>query len=434
MTGSSSGALGSISRRSFLRKVALAAGLTMGGNLLAACGPATAPPPATTPSGAAAAAPTAAAGAAAPASGRPAFRVGLEAIYTGALASVGENWTNGFMLYLDGVGGKGGGRAIEVVKEDEVGNPQAALAKAKKLVEQDNVDILVGITSSADAYVVRDYIADLKKRVLIVGVGSATDLLTGSKGTPWAFRVSVCTQSQADPLGPWSYKNLGKRAVTACPDYAQGHEYSDVFVAGFKAAGGEVVQTIFSPQGTNDYGPFLTQIAAAKPDVVFSSYNGSDALNFVKQFDEFGLKKDIKIMSGGSLVSADILPAQGKSAVGIYTCDMWSAMLDNAENKKFIADYKSKYKADPAVYAVYGYDAAHMLVDALDSLQGDTSDQQKFIAALAKVKFASPRGDFVLSDNHDVIQDYYIFQVVDSGGAVPSMKVLDTIAKVVPPK
>jgi branched-chain amino acid transport system substrate-binding protein len=361
------------------------------------------------------------------------FKVGVEAVYSGALASVGGAWTNGFEMYLQSVGNTAGGRLIQEVKEDELGTTQGALAKAKKLVEQDNVDILAGITSSADALVVRDYITTKATTPLIVGVGSTNALLTGGKASPYVFRSSVNTNSEAGPLGAWAYANVGKTAVIATGDTTQGHDFASVFASGFTAAGGKIVAQIFSPSGTNDYQPYLTQIAAAAPAMVFSSYTGTDALAFVKQFAQFGLNKTVKIVSVGSLVSADILPQEGAAAAGIYTIDMWTAGLDNPENAKFLADYKTKYKTDAPVYAVYGFDAARMIVEALNATKGDTSNIKSFTDALANVQFASPRGAFKLAPNHDPIQNFYVMQVDNSSGT-PALKVIATIKDVVPPQ
>lgn len=415
-----------------MRSMCLKAGsLLVTGLLVAACSAsaATVSPANTTVAPASSAGASAAATSAAT-PGSP-FKIGVEAIYSGSLASVGTAWTNGFQMYLDGVSNAAGGRPLQVVKEDELGTTQGALAKATKLVEQDNVDILTGVTSSADALVVRDYIVGKGTTPLIIGVGSTNALVTGGKASPLVFRGSVNTNSEADPLGAWSVKNIGKTAVIACSDTTQGHDFATVFAAGFTAAGGTVKAQIFSPSGTNDYQPYLTQISGAAPDMVFSSYNGTDALNFVKQFAQFGLNKTIKIVSVGSLVSADILPQEGAAAAGIYTDDMWTASLTNAENVKFLADYKAKYNADAPVYAVYGYDEAHMIVDALNSLHGDTSDLKAFETALGSVDFPSPRGDFKLAPNHDAIQSFYIMQVDNSAGT-PALKVIDTIPNVVP--
>ena len=409
-------------------RVPIVAGLLVVAIVATACSssePTGTPAPPTQATGTAQPSPTATAGAP--------FKVGVEAIYSGSLASVGQAWTNGFEMYLDSVGNAAGGRTLQIVKEDELGTTQGALAKATKLVEQDNVDILVGITSSADALVVRDYIVGKASIPLIVGVGSTNSLLTGGKASPFVFRDSVNTNAQANPLGAWAFNNIGKTAVIACSDYTQGHDYATVFEAGFTAAGGTVKASIFSPLGTNDFQPYLTQISTAAPDVVFTSYNGTDALNFVKQFAQFGLNKNIKIISVGSLVSADILPQEGAAADGIYTTDMWTPSLDTAVNKQFIADYKAKFNTDAPVYAVYGWDAAHMIVDALNQIKGDTSNVQTFIDALAAVNFDSPQGNFRLAPNHDPIQNMYIMQVDVSSGA-PALRVIDTIPDVVPPQ
>src|SRR3990172_8370128 len=178
-------------------------------------------------------------------------------------------------------------------------------------------------------------------------------------------------------MGAWVAKNVSKRVFCSAPNYAAGKEMVEAFKETFLPAGGEVVGELFPPLGNTDYGPFLTQIAQAKPGATFNFYSGSDALNFVQQYEQFGLKKNIPLTGPGFLVEQDVLPAQGKAALGTYTALYWAITLDNPENKKFVADFQAKYKRKADAVAMQGYDTARVIVETLNQAQGQTDDKDR---------------------------------------------------------
>ena len=187
---------------------------------------------------------------------------------------------------------------------------------------------------------------------------------------------------------------------------------------------------MYPPLGTNDYGPYLTQVAQAKPEATYNFYSGSDAVRFVKQYGEYGLKDGIKLTGAGFLLEQDVLPAQGDAALGGISGLHYAITLDNPENTKFKADYKAKFGTDANVFAVQGWDTARVIVDALNAVQGDTSDKEKLIEAIAAVKFASPRGPFEFDpDTHHVVQNIYVREVKKVEGTNQNV-VLDTVERV----
>jgi branched-chain amino acid transport system substrate-binding protein len=419
-----------ITRREFLRTIALgASAVTLAPMLQACAGTPTAAPPTAAPTlaptvAAATTAPTAAA-VVSPTVLRPsaAFKLGTILPYTKVYAQLGEHITNAMQLYFDSVNNTAGGRQIQWIKEDEENDAQISLRKLSKLTDQDKVDMFAGIVSTAVLYALRDPLNDAKLPSVIANAGG--DLLTRKGGSgptagkysPYIFRASFSSYQISNPLGGYVAQNVSKRVMICVSNYGFGTESAADFKATFTAAGGTIVgDNVLPPLGTNDFSAFLPLIATAKPDAVYSFFSGSDALNYVKQFDQFGLKKDIKLVGAGFLTEYDALPGQGKSALDIVTSHFWSTTLDNPVNKKFIDDYKKKFpNSDVSGFAVQGYDTARVIVEALNALKGDTSDKQKFLDAIKAVKFDSPRGAFSFDANTgNVVQQIYYRKVQET--------------------
>ncbi|MDE3092082.1 MAG: ABC transporter substrate-binding protein, partial [Chloroflexota bacterium] len=223
----------------------------------------------------------------------------------------------------------------------------------------------------------------------------------------------------SNPLGDYVAKNVSKKVAICASNYGFGTESAADFKATFTAAGGTLLGTdILPPLGTTDFSAFLPQIAATNAEAVYSFFSGSDALNYVKQFDQFGLKKTMKIVGAGFLTEMDVLPDQGSSALDAITSLHWSTELDNPVNKKFVDDYRKKFpKKEVDVFAMQGYDAARIIVEALNAVKGDTSNKDNFLAALRAVTFDSPRGKFAFDPKtQNVINQIYFRQVKQSSG------------------
>jgi branched-chain amino acid transport system substrate-binding protein len=223
---------------------------------------------------------------------------------------------------------------------------------------------------------------------------------------------------------------VGKRVFVSAADYAAGREHAEAFKASFLAAGGHVVGEVYPPLANTDYGPFLAEIARAKPDATYNFYAGSDALRFVKQYDEYGLKKEIRLTGAGFLVEEDILAGQGRSALGAVTTLHWALSLDNPANRRFVADYQKRFRVDPDVYAVMGFDTARLMVEALRAVGGELADKERFGRALTGIEFESPRGPFRLDrDTHNPVQTIYVREVQEVGGKLTN-RVVDRVGLV----
>ncbi|CUA90679.1 ABC-type branched-chain amino acid transport system, periplasmic component [Chelatococcus sambhunathii] len=267
------------------------------------------------------------------------LRIGVLAPLSGVYASLGMNKTNGIKMFFTEQNMSVEGTKIELVIEDTEAKPQEGLRKARKLVEQDNVDVLLGVISSAIGYGLKEYVNRAKK--VWVTTGAAADgIFKKANNNPYAFRSSLSVYQANEPMGTWMAEKGFKRVFVTGPDYAMGREAIVAFEKTFRAKGAERVGEVYAPLGTNDFAPYLTEIKRVNPDVVYASYAGSDAVRFVQQFAAFGLQNSIKLAGYGYLAEEDTFEAQGAAAVGVYSALNWAYGIDTPANKTFVANYR----------------------------------------------------------------------------------------------
>lgn len=192
--------------------------------------------------------------------------------------------------------------------------------------------------------------------------------------------------------------------------YAAGEEAVNGFKEGFEKSGGKVSKQLTLPFPNVEFQALLTEIAAAKPDAVFSFFAGAGAVKFVKDYHASGLSKTIPLYGPGFLTDGT-LDAQGEAAQGMLTTLHYADELGTARDQAFRTNYAKNYKLQPDVYAVQGYDAAQMLAVGLKAAGGDIGKKDVFRTAIEKATIASPRGDFTLSKAHNPVQDIYLRKV-----------------------
>lgn len=345
------------------------------------------------------------------------IKLGVLLPYSKVYQQLGEDITAGMTLYLESVQSTAGARRITMIKEDEDIDPQVALRKARKLIEGDNVDLLTGLVASPSAVAIRDIVHNSKTVLVISNAGA--NVVTRARKSPYIFRASFSNWQTAYPIGKWFYENVARTCVCAAADYAAGHEDINGFKDSYLAAGGKVTAEVYPPLNNTDYAPYIAQIQRANPEAVFAFFAGSDAVRFVQQAQQYGLTRSARLGGPGFLVEEDVLPAQGRAALGAYSSLHWAVTLQRPENLAFTRAYRARWKREASVYAMQGYDAARVIVEAVNATGGNTDDRTRLAEAVAAVKFASPRGAFVFDPNtHNVVQEVYLRQVREVGPAL----------------
>ncbi len=336
------------------------------------------------------------------------LKVGLMLPYTGTFAALGNAIENGFRLQVTEQGGKLGGREVEFFKVDDESDPAKATDNVNKLIKRDNVDVLIGTVHSGVAMAMAKAAKDSGTLLIVPNAGA--DAVTGPMCAQNIFRSSFSNWQPGYAMGDVVAKKGHKKVVTITWKYAAGDESVRGFKEGFEKAGGTVVKELNLPFPNVEFQALLTEIAALKPDAVYTFFAGGGAVKFVKDYAAAGLKKSIPLYGAGFLTDGT-LDAQGADADGLFTTLHYADGLGTPRDQAFRKAYALTFKLQPDVYAVQGYDAAQMLATGLKAVGGDVSKKAEFAAALRAARIDSPRGAFTLSAAHNPVQDIYLRQV-----------------------
>lgn len=334
-----------------------------------------------------------------------AVRVGLLLPYSGTYAALGEAITNAMQLYVTQQGGKIAGRAIEFVKVDDESAPPKATENTTKLVSGEKVDVLCGTVHSGVAMAMAKIAKEDGLPTLIPNAGA--EAITRAMCAPNIFRTSFGNSQVGDATGSAMLKAGVKKAVTVTWKYAAGEESVAGFKKSFLKGGGEVIKDITLPFPDVEFQSILAEVASLKPDAVYSFFAGGGALKFMKDYAAAKLNEKIALWGPGFLTDG-VEKAAGAAGDGVKTALHYVESLDNAENKKFIADYTAAFKKAPDVYAVQGWDSMQLLRIGLDAAGGDVKKRKEMFAAMEKAEFKSPRGPFKLGTSHNPVQNFYL--------------------------
>jgi branched-chain amino acid transport system substrate-binding protein len=349
------------------------------------------------------------------------IKIGIILPYSGVYSKFGEGITDGFEFVLKQRGGQLGGRAVEILKGDDQLDAKIGGEIARKFVTRDKVDIIIGTVGSNVAPVLQKICVD-SGTPLIIPTAAANEL-TRSRCNSLVFRTSCSHWQLAHPMGPWLYARGIKRATTMAMNYAAGKEEIESFAESFKAAGGEIVDQKFPGVQELDYQAYFADVLDRKPDGIFTFFAGSNAVEFVKQYAQAGLKEKVPLFGAQYLTDSTLLPAQGPAADGVTVSAYWAPSLTNDANQKFVADFQKVTGKAADLNSMHGHDTATVLAMTLEATKGDIADKAKFSAAMAAVEFQSPRGPFKFSKAHNPVMNIYAVEA--RSGA---LKITETIA------
>ncbi|MDN3560376.1 ABC transporter substrate-binding protein [Vreelandella neptunia] len=345
-------------------------------------------------------------------------KLGFMLPYTGTYTALGEAITNGLKLAIEQNSGQLGGREVEYVQLDSEANPSKAPQNMSRLVNSDEVDVVIGPVHSGVAMGMLR-VAKQTGAITIIpnaGLGAATNELC----MPNVFRTSHNMWQDSYPMGKVAYDRGHREMVTITWDYAGGKEDIAAFEEAFTEAGGEIIEQILVPFPSTEFQSYLTQIASLNPDAVYTFFAGGGGVSFVRDYAAAGLKENIPLLGSGFMTEGN-LAALGGAGEGVLTTLHYAETLESEENQSFVAAYQEAYGEMPDAYAVHGYDTGAMLIQALDAVEGDSTDRDALIDALAAVELQSPRGSLRFSKSHHPIQNIYLREIRDGRHEVLSV-------------
>jgi len=341
----------------------------------------------------------------------PPIKIGVMFPLTGPLAAQGVPERDAMKQAFDEENYQVGGRKIELIVEDSQAKPDIGLTKARKMVESDRVHLLLAELVSVVGNAMASYVT--AERIPWVNT-VALAALTRSLKSPYIFRFVPSSYQFGLTAGQWTKKQGWKKVYFIGWDAPPSREAAEAVK---KVFGEEsVVEALFPPVGTADYGPYLAKIDPRKADGILAAMWGADALRITRQYSEYGLKGRLPFFGIASFTSEELLAVMPPEAEGLLSAYTYCGTLDTPENRRFVEGYRARYNAWPGSYQYMGYMSAKFVIQALKDIQGRAEDREAFIAALRKIQLRGPMGMASFDERQGMVGDFYVLKVVRKDG------------------
>lgn len=350
-----------------------------------------------------------------PAAAAETIRIGYLGPLTGIFAQAGKDMLDGLKLALEQVNYQAGGRKIELFDEDTEGSSAVALAKYRKLVDHDKIHVLTGVLL---VNVGQSLVPLIERDQLPTLFLTTPDDLTKRKIAKWILRSNFSASQIMHPLGDYAAKTLKyRRVATIAMDNGFGHEEIGGFQRVFEDNGGKVVQKLWVPLNALDFAPYLAQIPP-NVDAICAVFVAGQAVRFVKQYGDSGLKGKVPVVGTGVMTDESALRSMGEEATGIVGSLLWSPTLQNPANQVFMKLAVAKLGRTPAYFTAITYSSGRWIADAAQSLNGQVEDREKLVAGIRRAieTVPDPRGPIKLDEYGNPTENVYIVRVEKSAG------------------
>jgi branched-chain amino acid transport system substrate-binding protein len=336
-------------------------------------------------------------------------KVGFISTLSGPNASIGTDIRDAFNLAIKLNGGKLGGLPADVLVSDDQLKPENAKQIAERYLQRDKVDFITGIVfSNIVLAVAPDAIA---AKTFFISPNAGPAQYTGAQCSPFFFAASWPSEAYSEAAGQYVTSKGLKNVIFLAPNYVGGHDAATGFKRYYK---NKLQDEMYTKLGQLDYAAELSQIRAAKPQALYVFLPGGMGVNFIKQFVAAGMSQDIQLIVPLWGSDQDIIRAVGDPMLGLFSVSHWSIDMDNAANRRFVAEFEKEYKRLPTGYAASAYDTALLIDSAVRKVKGKIEDKDALRAALRAADFKSVRGDFKFNRNQFPVQNYYL-QLVGKG-------------------
>ncbi|MCF8155553.1 MAG: ABC transporter substrate-binding protein [Rhodoferax sp.] len=333
-------------------------------------------------------------------------KVGLLSTLSGPGAGLGVDIRDGFQLAVKLAGGKLGGQTTEVIVADDQASPDVGRQTADRLVKRDKVDFMTGVVFSNVMLAVGA--PTFQSQTYYVSANAGPSQYAGEQCNPFFFSASYQNDNMHEAAGQVVADKGFKRVAVIAPNYPAGKDAITGFKRFYK---GEVASEALPALNQLNFGTEIAQLRATKPDAVYIFLPGGMGINFIKQFVGAGLSKDMTLFGPGFSGDEDVIKAVGEPMLGMFNTSQWAHDMDNAANKKFVAEFEKEYGRLPTMYAAQGFDAAQLIDSAVRDTKGKLTDKAAVRKALMAAKFNSVRGEFKFNKNQFPIQNYYLRMV-----------------------
>jgi branched-chain amino acid transport system substrate-binding protein len=347
------------------------------------------------------------------------IKFGLLVPQEGVFTDPGNDSIRLFRMALGEHNNEVAGKKIEWVIGPSDATPDTAVRQARRLIEQEEVDIIIGPLSGSEGIAMRDYAKTVPNKTIINGTSAALET-TWVDPAPNFFRFNTDGSQWGYGLGSYVVNEKGwNRIATVAADYSFGYTNFLGFALDFCRAGGEIVERHWTPLGNSDFG----SVIAALPDDIDAIYLGlgaTDALNFLNQYEQAG--GDANLIGGSILADQSVLSSRGRAKELLIGTPMSGSQADDWEDpswQAFVQRYRDAYPEgerypSPSLYATNYYNATVAALKALEAINGELDDDQaNFRAALAALVLDAPNGRITLDQNRQAIGSTFITEVIE---------------------
>jgi branched-chain amino acid transport system substrate-binding protein len=374
------------------------------------------------------------------------LKIGVTATLEGTYTVLGEDGMRGYDLALEAHGGKAGGKEIETIVGSTDASPDSAVRAAKKLVEQDKVDVLISPLSGAEGIAIRDY-SKTQPQITVINASSGAvettygDPSAGVTPSPTFYRFNLDGAQWHAGLGDYAYNvKHYKKIATIAEDYAFTYTQVMGLVVEYCRAGGQITKRLWVPLGTKDFASYIPQLLSEDVDAIYLGLGGADAVNFLNQYQQAG--GHAHLIGGSIMVDQTVLSSKGKAKDALIGTIAASGMADNDPSPKwqaFVKAYQQHAKtgyfknafSGPSLLAISYYNSADAVFKALDEVNGELSDgNKKFRAALQNIVLDAPNGQIKLDENRQAIGTNFVTEVVKNEKGDLVSKVVKTVPNV----
>ncbi|WEA37456.1 substrate-binding domain-containing protein [Lysinibacillus fusiformis] len=341
------------------------------------------------------------------------IRIGVLASLTGALESYGKQTQRGFDLgieYATGGTMEVNGKKLEIIYEDTETKPEVAVQKATKLLEDDQVDFLVGSSSSGDTLAVLP-LAEEYEKIMVVEPAVA-DSITGSEFNEYIFRTGR-NSSQDAYAAAAAIAGEGVKIATFAPDYSFGWDGVNAFKTAAEKLGAEIVLEEYADPAATDFTSNLQKVMDTKPDYLFVVWAGANSP--WNQIADLKIQeKGIKISTGApDIIALQFMnPLIGMEGFSVY----YHTLPQNDVNKWLVEEHQKRFNEVPDLFTPGGMSAAISIVEALKKSDGD-ADANKLIDVMEGMSFETPKGTMTFrEEDHQALQSMYSIRLEKQEG------------------
>jgi branched-chain amino acid transport system substrate-binding protein len=349
------------------------------------------------------------------------IKIGFVSTLSGPNGAIGIEIRDGFNLALQHLGNKFGGLPGEVIIGDDKFTPEVGKQLADKMLRLDRVNFLTGIVYSPILLAVAPQA--ITAEVPYISANAGPSQYAGKGCNPYFFNATWQTDVPHEAMGKYLTDKKVSNVLLIAPNFPGGRDA----VAGFKRYyKGTIAKEMYTTLGQLDYGVEISQIRAAQPSAVYFFLPSGMGINFIKQYNQAGLS-NIPLYTQAFSADEDTFRGVGGAVIGVINSAHWAPDLDNAQNKKFVAEFQKVYGKVPTVYAAQGYDVAMLIDSAVQAVNGKVEDKAALLKAIHAANFKSVRGPFKFNKNNSPIENFYVRQVVKNGKGEPSNELIGTV-------